>query len=453
MSSEIASAGSNGPSLPAGSIDLDDLFEGDRLSGVQRAALGLAALSIVLDGLDNQLLGFIIPALIPEWGLPKSAFGVVIASSLIAMSVGTALAGRLGDRFGRRPALIASVIVFGLFTLASSLANNLETLAVLRCIAALGLGGAMPNATAIFAEFAPRRRRSMIVSLGIVCVPVGGVLGGVLAAAVLPSFGWRALVVIGGLIPLVSAALMAAKLPESPRFLLRQSGMRDRLVEIIKRHDPAIDTTGDFARADDAPGARPSRSLLEASIRRDTLVLWGAFLACLLAVYLMLNWAPTMIAESGKGLATASSGLAAFNLGGIAGAVLGAFAMDRLGSRVPIVTAALVGAVATYGVLLALPTPGGGILVLAMAIQGAFVQGLQIMLFALAAGVYSDDQRASGVGAALAVGRFGAVASSVAGAAMLAMGSAGFLILVAASTAASGLLLMLLSRHLKPLAR
>src|SRR5438034_6017710 len=119
------------------------------------------------------------------------------------MSVGSLAAGSVGDRFGRRAALIGSVFVFAGVTFATALVQTISMLAVLRFLAGAGIGGAIPNAAAIAAEFSVVHRRAFTVSLTIVCIPLGGMFGGFAAAQILPARGWRALFVLGGIAPLL----------------------------------------------------------------------------------------------------------------------------------------------------------------------------------------------------------------------------------------------------------
>src|SRR5207249_4674982 len=114
------------------------------------------------------------------------------------MVVGGPLAGHFGDRVGRRGALIGCVVLFGLATIATAFVHGFAGLTILRFLTGMGTGGAVPNASTMTAEFAPLRRRPMAVKLTLVCVPLGGMLGGVLAAQVLPRLGWRGLYAIGG---------------------------------------------------------------------------------------------------------------------------------------------------------------------------------------------------------------------------------------------------------------
>ena len=139
----------------AGPIDVGELIDGGRWGGYQRWLVFLTALTIVFDGIDNQLMGVTIPTIMREWSVARSAFAPVVSLGYLGMVTGGALAGLLGDRIGRRVTLIASMIVFGGMTLAVAGAGSVAALAVLRFLAGLGLGGAVPNAAALAAEYVP----------------------------------------------------------------------------------------------------------------------------------------------------------------------------------------------------------------------------------------------------------------------------------------------------------
>ena len=384
-----------------------------------KGVVALAALAIIFDGFDNQVLGFAMPSLIAEWGVSKADLAIVPALGLLGMTLGSMMAGALGDRLGRRTMLIASVLLFGVMTLASGLVQGPAALAVMRFLAGLGMGGAMPNATAYAAEFTPLDRRPLAVNLTIVCIPVGGVVAGLIARTVLPELGWRALFFIAGGLPLLVGVLLLFALPETPSF------------KTVVRH-------GRFGE------------LFTPAMRRDTLALWAAFFACLLAVYSALSWAPTMLTEAKFDPRTASDGLSAFNFGGIAGSVLAAWFIMRLGSRRTLL--AMSGAGCLIALVTGLAVIGRGdaaSAVAAFALIGFSVSGVQTTLFALAAHVYPDAIRATGVGAAVGIGRLGAVLSSFLGAAVLAMGGgAGYFGLIAVAIAGVFVALSLLTRHI-----
>src|SRR6476660_6667120 len=200
-------------------VDVGAALDEGQWGGYQKLLVFATALAIILDGLDNQVLGSAIPALMKEWSLPRPAFVPVQTSGMVGMMIGGFIGGYLGDRLGRRVALIGSVVAFGLLTILVFFSTGLLMLGVLRFLAGLGLGGAMPNAAALSSEYVPRRHRPFAVTLTIVCIPLGGTIAGLVGGLILPRFGWRALFLVGGILPLVMAAVLLKVLPESPRFL------------------------------------------------------------------------------------------------------------------------------------------------------------------------------------------------------------------------------------------
>lgn len=201
-------------------IDIGLLVEEGAWSTSRKQVLLLCALAIILDGLDNQILGFAIPSMIKEWSVTRGDFAPALALGFVGMTVGTPIGGIVGDWLGRKVALIASVFLFGAATLAIAAAHGVGEVSLYRFLAGLGLGGALPAATALIAEFTPKRNRSLSVMLGIVCIPIGGMIGGVLAAQLQPEYGWRMLFVVSGILPMIVALILVAALPESPQYLL-----------------------------------------------------------------------------------------------------------------------------------------------------------------------------------------------------------------------------------------
>lgn len=101
--------------------------------------------------------------------------------------------------------------------------------AIYRFIAGQGLGGALPAAMALIAEFTPKQNRSLSVLLGIVCIPIGEMIGGVVAAEILPTYGWRMLFLVSGLAPMVVALILIAVLPQSPQHLLNSWASSEKI--------------------------------------------------------------------------------------------------------------------------------------------------------------------------------------------------------------------------------
>jgi AAHS family 4-hydroxybenzoate transporter-like MFS transporter len=379
----------------------------ERWTGRQKWLVFLTALTIIFDGLDNQLIGITLPAIMRDWNVARSAFAPVVSLGYLGMMIGGVLAGYSGDRLGRRSALLGSILVFGAATLSAPLTHDVGMLGILRLIAGMGLGGAMPNATALAAEYVPRQKRALAITLTIVCVPVGGVLGGLMAVPVLPAFGWHGMFVIGGSLPIVLALALTQLLPESPRFL-------EKKVE---------------------SGSSPFVSLFHGEFLISTIGLWVAFVGNSIAVYLAYSWLPSILSAAGLGSAVASSGLTAFNLGGVAGSIAGAFLINRFGSRIAILgmgAGSLTGALVLSRMTIAADS-SVPMLIAMLTATGWFINAVQVALFALAAHVYPTPMRATGVGMALTLGRSGAILSGYMGPWALSYGgSAAFFGLMAA---------------------
>jgi MFS transporter, AAHS family, 4-hydroxybenzoate transporter len=415
-------------------FDVGALLDGGEWGRYQKALIALVAVAIVFDGVDIQLLGLAIPSLMREWSVPRSAFAAVLAAGMFGMMIGGAVAGLVGDLWGRKVALLGSVTTFGMLTVAASAADSPTALGVLRFLAGIGLGGAMPNAAALASELVPRRHRPFAVTLTIVCVPLGGMVAGVVAEGVLPAWGWRTLFVIGGILPLVVAGLLATALPESPRFLARHPPRWPELARLLTRFGHTTPPDAVFADASERAVGRVSMAVLfQPVFRRDTLALWVAFFFCMLGVYTAFNWVPSMLA--GAGLAAyATRGILAFNLGGVFGAITGALVIARRGSK-PTMLALSGGAVACALGMATLPIVAGAAplpIIAMLALTGCLINAVQTTLYALGAHVYATSVRATGVGTAVAVGRAGGVLSTYAGEWALASGgSAAFFGLIA----------------------
>jgi len=432
-------------------VDVGRLIDDSPWGARQKLFVGLTALTIIFDGIDNQLLPISIPALIKDWSVARSAFAPVLASGLIGMMIGGAIGGMAGDRFGRRLTLVISILVFGILTAAVALVDGLTPLAILRFGAGLGLGGAMPNAASLASEYVPRRHRPFAVTLTIVCIPLGGTLAAFLGGRALPALGWRALFCIGGLLSLAVAAIAGYALPESPRYLARQRQRWPELARTVRRmgHDVALESA--VVDQDEKAIAQASVGALFApEFRRDTLALSGAFFSCLLAVYIAFNWVPAMLNDAGLGLIVASNGLTAFNLGGVAGAIGGALLIGRFGSRPAMISMAGIAVAAALG-LAATPitsTTNPAWIIVMLGITGGMINGVQTTMFALAAHVYPTTVRATGVGTAVAVGRFGGVLSPYVGAWALEVGGTrAFFSTIAAAMALVLSCLALVRRH------
>lgn len=439
------------PGLRGGTADIAALLDEGPYTRMQKIVVLMAAFSIVLDGFDGQLIGFAIPLMIQEWGITREAFAPAVAAGLIGMGIGSACAGLFADRFGRRMAVIASVFLFGSATCAIGLAPDALTVALLRFIAGLGIGGALPSATTMTAEFTPARHRTLAVTATIVCVPLGGMLAGLFAGQVLPLYGWRMLFFIGGALPLVLGGLLWFGLPESPRFLARRPGRWEELRHLLGRMArPMPDGLRYVDALEQGPASHDGfRNLFMAGYGRDTVAIWIAFFMCLTAVYSAFSWLPTMLQSEGLALSVAGSGLTAYNLGGVIGALICALAMTRWGSFWPLLICCAGGAISAFAMKLIDIHQNASLLIFGFALHGLFVNAVQSTLYALCAFIYPTGVRATGTACALAFGRLGAILSAFVGASVITLGGAqGYLALLGSVMLLALVALALVRRHI-----
>jgi AAHS family 4-hydroxybenzoate transporter-like MFS transporter len=264
-------------------------------------------------------------------------------------------------------------------------------------------------------------------------LPLGGALGGQLAAELIAAFGWQSVFIAGGLVPLVLFGIALWLLPESIKFLAGHGGRRDELQGILRRIRPdlsAADLAAIEIRAE--PGAiAPISGLFRGGRGAGTLLLWTIFFLNLFSMYFLASWLPTVLQAADWSPRQALIGTSVYHYGGLAGGLLFSHLVDRWSSFriLPPVYLATLLAIAAAGFLIAKIPATLGVLALA----GAGLIGAQFCLNALAAAFYPTMMRATGVGWALGIGRLGAIVSPLIAGAILAAAwpAAGFFVAAA----------------------
>ncbi len=401
-------------------VDVQAFIDSQPVRAFQWRILLLCFLVTAIDGLDTAAIGFIAPALREHWQIGAAELGPVLGAALVGLMLGAFMAGPLADRFGRKRVLLGSVACFGIFSLAAAFAQDLHSLALLRLLTGLGLGGAMPNAITLTSEYCPQRRRSLMVT-GMFCgFTLGSALGGVVAAHLLPLFGWRSVLALGGVLPLALLPVLLLALPESVRFLARRNANDARAKAILQRIGDLPAGCQGLGIDEPEVAVSPVRQILAAPLRRGTLALWLAFFMSLLIIYGMTNWLPLLVKDTGLSLSQAALISALFQLGGTVGALCLGAAMDRFDPHRVLVLALLGGA----GCLFAIGQCHAdyALLGLSVAGMGFCISGSQVGANALAAAFYPTASRATGVSWAHGVGRIGSVCGTFGGALLVNAG-------------------------------
>ena len=400
-------------------VNITDVVDGGKLNTFLFAVFVLFGMFLVMDGFDVQVMGYVAPALITEWRIDNQDLLPAIVAGLVGMFAGSMLFGMVGDRIGRRRVLLGATASFAVFTLACATAHTVTQLAVIRFVAGLGLGAILPNATALVGEFSPRRVRvasMMIVTNGFT---IGAALGGFLASWVIPRAGWQTVFLVGGTVPLLLLAPMYIWLPESLQFLaLRRNDSRE-ITKWLKRINPAaaIDASARFVvREERFPGV-PVVRLFGDGRGFGTTLIWAANFLNILNAYFVASWLPTVIRDSGYSISIGVLAGTSVQAGGALGTLLIAWIFRRIGF-IPILTVCF--AVEAAGLaLIGEPSLSLPMLFVVTFLTGWGIFGGQPTLNALAATYYPTDLRSTGIGAALGVGRVGALVGPTVAAVMM----------------------------------
>jgi MFS transporter, AAHS family, 4-hydroxybenzoate transporter len=416
-------------------IDVADFIDAQPVGGFQVRLLLTCAAVLLLDGFDTTAIGYVAPSLAKEWGLTKGALGPVFSAGLFGLMIGALTLGPLADRIGRKQIIVFSTLAFGLGALVTALVQDVNTLLVIRFLTGLGLGGAMPNTIAMTSEFNPQRRRATMVMIMFCGFSVGAALGGLLAAALIPQFGWRSVFVVGGLAPLLLVPILQLRLPESVRFLALTGRANARVAELLRAIAPNVvfGPTTQFVVREARLVGIPVRHLFTQARTFVTLLLWVVFFMSLLDLYFLSNWLPTVLNDLGASVSEAAAIGSMLQVGG----VVGSFALGSVIDRFSFRALALVYFIAVFAIS-AIGQFGHSAVFVTIAIfaAGFCTVGGQIAANALAAGFYPTSLRATGVGWALGIGRVGSIIGPLVGGVLLAQKWSPAAVFLAAAAAA-----------------
>jgi AAHS family 4-hydroxybenzoate transporter-like MFS transporter len=405
-------------------VYVDDIIDQQSLGRRGYLLIFLLMLALVCDGFDLQIVGVVAPLMSDAWGLkPAQLVGPVQSANLFGMMIGAIFLGSFGDVVGRKRLIVGGTLLYGLATLVALFASNVFELGVLRFITGLGLGGVLPNVIALTAEMTPRARRPMLTSLVILGMSLGSGIPGVVAALLAPTLGWESVFVVGAVVPIVIAVLLAFLLPESLLFLTNKQRDRAQIAQRVQAMAPAlqVDLQTQFAlRGQSGQQKAGYLELFSPGLRVTTPLLWMMFAGVLLSMHFLNSWISTVLKLGHLTPTQFSLTNSFFHWAGAIAAICTALLLGRLGIRWILV---LLGV--GMASLLTIATQGFAnpwLLTLAVCGAGFGVIGCQGALNASAGLIYPASCRTTGVGAALGIGRIGSVAGPLVGGYVLGLG-------------------------------
>jgi AAHS family 4-hydroxybenzoate transporter-like MFS transporter len=394
--------------LPAAIANIADILDRRRISPFQGLVVALSTAVVFVEGLNMQAAGYIAPALEQSLKLTRSDLTLFFTAGTVGLMLGALLVAPLADRVGRRPVLSGCVFLFGLASILTAANLSLPMLDTVRFLTGLGIGGGMPNAIALTAEYSPERRRSSMVAIMMTGFILGSIAAGLIAAWLVPVYGWQSVFVVGGTLTLLIAPVLYVWLPESLRFLVLHKGDRALIARHLFRIDPTlvIDSETRLVVEEHSRSVRSVASLFQEGRARVTSLLWVIYFMSLLNVYLLASWVTTHVHSVGIAVGLSILIGTMLQVGGAFGGVFG-WMVDRLGPSRAIFAAYFTGAVAIACIPLAGANPLA--LTLAVFVSGFGILGGQTAANALAAIAYPTQIRSTGVGWATGIGRLGSI--------------------------------------------
>ncbi|MBV8275266.1 MAG: MFS transporter [Verrucomicrobia bacterium] len=387
------------------SVNIAELIDRRPLGRMQITIIVLCGLVALLEGFDVLALGVAAPAMARSLHIAPNQLGAVFSAALLGLMLGAFGLGPMADRFGRKPVLIGATATFGVLTLCTAGAVTLQQILLLRFLAGVGMGGAVPSFVSLVAEYTPRSRRQAVVGLVWTGFPLGGVLVGLLASRAIDVFGWQSLFYIGGILPLGLSVVLIRALPDSIEFLVTRGAAWQEIRNLLVRINPTVNIESgcQFVIEGGRNQGVQVWQLFSAGRAGGTVLLWGSYFITFMILVTSSAWTPTLLQRAGINGAQSSLAVALFALGSGFGTPLAGFLMSRFPGVLP---GALIGSAVTLAgvgyvsqsILLA---------IMLLGLAGFFLGVASSGLIALAPLLYSTAIRSTGIGWAMGVGRLG----------------------------------------------
>ncbi len=395
--------------------DPQRIIDDNPMNWRQYCVVALMVALNALDGFDVLSSAFAAPGISKEWGVAREALGIVLSAELVGMGFGSILLGGMADKLGRKPTILACLVIMAIGMYMAHAATGVSNLTIWRFITGIGIGGMLTSTNAVTAESTSKAGRSLSMALYVIGYPIGGVIGGYAAQSwLLPEYDWRAVFLFGAVVTAAMIPLVMLLVPETPAFY-SVTRPRDAVAK-INRSLAAFgkaSISALAAAADSGPKPKLTDILTNPRLRPVTLLLAFGYMFHTITFYYILKWAVKIVADYPPGYAQpdAASVLTFANIGGALGGLLLGFLMKRWSIKGPTVAMLLlaVAAVTAFGLGYDSLWNWRAAASLAMFFGNGAIVGYY-SAFALG---FPAHVRATGTGFVLGVGRAGAAGSPI----------------------------------------
>jgi MFS family permease len=398
---------------PAGGTNPIKVIDDNPMGVRQWIVVVLMVLLNALDGFDVLSSAFSAPGITKEWGIPRSELGIVLSAELIGMGFGSVILGGMADKMGRKPAMLACLVIMAIGMYMAHAATGVGNLTIWRFLTGLGIGGMLAATNAVTAESTSQKGRSLAMALYVIGYPIGGVIGGFAAQTwLLVDYDWRAVFLFGSVVTAVMIPLVMLLVPETPAFYAarRPEGAVDKINRSLRAfNQPPIDALPEISPT--APKPKVTDILADVRLRPVTLLLSFGYLFHTITFYYILKFAVQIVADDGFTQPEAASTLTWANVGGAIGGFLFGFLLRKWDIKGPTIACAVLGSAAVVAFGLGSDSLWGWRV--ATFLTMFFLNAAIVGYYAAFARGFPAFARATGTGFALGVGRAGAAGSPI----------------------------------------
>ncbi len=404
-------------------VDLREFINSNRVSPLQKLIIFICLMIVIVDGMDIAIMGFVAPVIKHQWGITTTDLAPVMSAALVGLALGAVISGPLADKFGRKKILVTNLIGFGVFTFFAAVSTNVTELMIFRLIAGLFMGGVMPQAVTMVTDYSPMRINGRMVTIILSGFTIGAALGGFIAAWIIPHFNWHAMMIIGGILPLILALIVFLKLPESIGYKVLKQHPKEQIDAIIHKMAPDFDTSNKvfvLPKPKTNSVDNPVKAVISPFYLFGSFLLWWSYASGLFVVYLLGSWLPMMTNEFGFSISEASLITAIYQLGGPIGCVACGYLMDKINPHIGLI----IGYTIAIIFMVFVGDVGHNFVLYSMMcfFIGMWMNGANAGINGISSAFYPIFARATGNSWMHGIGRLGAVASAFAGAYFLSLG-------------------------------